>query len=79
LDGKYFFFQQQQKRKMKKEKTKQKIKKNKRKKNNNKNKIYMVNQGFSQNYNEETIQVFAILRLPVNEKGKSQLMTKLPD
>ena len=35
---------------MKKEKTKKKIKKNKRKKNNNKNKIYMVNQGFSQNF-----------------------------
>lgn len=29
--------------------------------------------------NEETIQVLSILRLPVNEKGKSQLMTKLPD
>lgn len=28
---------------------------------------------------EETIQVLSILRLPVNEKGKSQLMIKLPD
>lgn len=28
---------------------------------------------------EETILVFSILRLPVNEKGKSQLMIKLPD